>query len=313
MEFHAVWDFRIAIDLFLGGVGIGTFLLCAYFSFIKKESSLMVIRIGFLLAPILVGLGVLSLLTELGKPFRMLSTFINVNPTSVTSWGGFLQSIFILISIVLFYIVFRYKQESFQKPVFKGLVIAGAFFALTVGVYHGLLLMSLGRPGWANGLIPVMFLVSSLLCGSSILMIIEELILKSHSSIMKAYAEIAATVATDSTSSSNLMGFRYSKLLFNLIVIQTLLIVTWRISIVSSGTEAIFAYQNLIDQFGVYWWIFVIGIGLLIPLLIASYYTFRKQKMNLYSSMILTVFVLVGSYAFKHIILYSGQIPLGGL
>lgn len=306
MEFHANWDYRVAIDLFLGGIGIGIFLLAAFLSFTSRERSLFITKIGFIISPILVGLGVFALLTELGKPFRMLLTFINVNPTSVTSWGGFLQSIFILFALAAFYFVFRYKEEAFYKPVFKGLVILGAVFALAVGVYHGLLLMSIGRAGWSNGLIPVLFLVSSLLAGCSILMLIETFVIKAQILRGKeAYREIAATTEQSS--------FLYSKFLVSLVVIQALLIVTWRISIGTGDAEALYAYQNLIDHFGIYWWLLVVGLGLFLPLIIAAYYTLTKQKMSIYSAIIFTTVVLVGSYAFKHIILYSGQIPLAGL
>ncbi|WP_019156628.1 NrfD/PsrC family molybdoenzyme membrane anchor subunit [Robertmurraya massiliosenegalensis] len=307
MEFHALWDYRVALDLFLGGVGVGIFLLSAYFSFIKKESAFVITRIGFFLSPVLVGLGVLALMTELGKPFRMFSTFINVNPTSVTSWGGFLQFIFIILAFVAFFLVFRNKREAFASPVFKGIVIAGSVFALAVGIYHGTLLMSLGQPGWANGLIPVMFLVSSLLCGSSIVMLIEAFMTKSlNSEARQAYKEIAA-------ASEGFLSFSYSKLLLSLVVVQSILVITWRISIFSAGTDAIYAYQNLIEYFGAYWWALAVVLGLVIPLVISAFYFVKKQSMNLYSALMFTVVVLVGSYAFKHIILYSGQIPLAGL
>ncbi|MGV2939308.1 NrfD/PsrC family molybdoenzyme membrane anchor subunit [Mesobacillus sp. LC4] len=306
MDFHAYWDYRVALDLFLGGVGIGVFLLAAYFSLVFKEKSLKITRLGFILAPVLVGLGVFALLTELGKPFRMLSTFINVNPTSVTSWGGFLQTIFILLSFVIFLVVWKYKQNAYQMGIFKGLVIAGSVFALAVGIYHGLLLMSLGVAGWANGLIPVMFLVSSILSGSSVLMVVEAVFMRS---IIGRGKEVYSETAV----SSDAQNFTYSKLLGSLAAIQALLILTWRISLNSAGTEAIIAYQNLISHFGVYWWIFVVAIGLVIPLTIAGYSTLKKIKMSFYTAMIFTVVVLIGSYAFKHIILYSGQIPLAGL
>lgn len=304
MEFHALWDYRVALDLFLGGVGIGIFLICAYLSFIKKESSFALTRIGFILSPVFVGLGVLALMTELGKPFRMFSTFINVNPTSVTSWGGFLQFIFILLAFAAFLLVFINKRKAFETPFFKGLVITGSVFALAVGVYHGTLLMSLGQPGWANGLIPVMFLVSSILSGSSIVMLID-LLLRKGSSVNQAYKEVS--------TGGEVSNFSYTKLLVLLVSIQTVLVITWRISIFSAGSDAIFAYQNLIEYFGTYWWLLVVVLGLLIPLVVSAFYSLRKQTMNLYSALMFTVVVLIGSYAFKHIILYSAQIPLAGL
>lgn len=295
MEFYTAWDFRVAIDLFLGGAGIGIFLLTAYFILIKKEKVLSLARIGFLLSPILVGLGVISLMTELGRPLKIFSTFVNVNPTSVTSWGGFLQFIFILLSFVLFLLIFKQKHQVLEKSLFKGLVITGFVFALAVGVYHGVLLMSLGRAGWASGLIPVMFLVSSLLAGSCIVMAIDKSLMKSQSA--------QVTVAESAE-------YFYSKLFVSLTAIQILLLITWRISIFSSGAEEISAYQNLIDHFGGYWWILVVAIGLIFPLAIGAYYVIKKQKMNMSLALIFAVLVLIGSYAFKHIIIYSGQIPL---
>lgn len=306
MEFHAYWDYRVALDLFLGGLGIGIFLLAAFFSFVYKERSLQITRIGFFLAPALVGLGVFALLTELGKPFRMFLTFINVNPTSVTSWGGFLQTIFILLGFAAFYFVFRYKAEAFEKPVFKMIVILGSIFALAVGVYHGLLLMSIGRPAWASGLIPVMFLVSSLLAGTSVIMVIEAYVTKSlKKKFDKSFSEVAA--------SAEHSGFQYSTLIVTLVVIQTILVVMWRISINTSGIEAIYAYQNLISHYGIYWWLMVVGLGLFLPLVMATYFYTIKRKMNFTAAIVFSAVVLLGSYAFKHIILYAGQIPLAGL
>lgn len=295
MEFYTAWDFRVAIDLFLGGAGIGIFLLTAYFGFVKKEKALSFAKMGFLLSPVLVGLGVISLMTELGRPLKIFSTFINVNPTSVTSWGGFLQFIFILLSFALFLMVYKQKHQVFEKSLFKGLVITGVVFALAVGVYHGVLLMSLGRAGWASGLIPVMFLVSSLLAGSCIVMAIEKLFMKSQND------QVPVTESAE---------YFYSKLFVSLTAIQILLLITWRISIFSSGLEAISAYQNLIDHFGGYWWVLVVAIGLILPLAIGAYYVIKKQKMNMSLALIFAVIVLIGSYAFKHIIIYSGQIPL---
>ena len=305
MELHALWDYRVALDLFLGGVGIGVFLLSAYLSFIKRERAFVITRIGFFSSPVLVGVGVLALITELGKPFRMISTFVNVNPTSVTSWGGFLQFIFIVFALASFYYVFRYKDKAIDLLIFKSIIIIGSVFALAVGIYHGTLLMSLGQPGWANGLIPVMFLVSSVLSGSSIVMLIEILITKSKHGASQAYKEVAAD--------GEFLGFSYSKLLICLVAVQMILVLTWRISINSAGAEAIYAYQNLIDYFGIYWWALVVVLGLLIPLFMLALYALKKQTMNIYSAIMFTSVVLIGSYAFKHIILYSGQIPLAGL
>lgn len=285
-----LWDYRIAIDLFLGGIGVGIYLLAAYASIAFKEKSYQVTKIGFFVAPFCVGVGVLALMTELGKPLRMVTTFVNVNPTSVTSWGGFLQALFIILGFITIYFVFRYQTDVYEKASFKAIVYIGSFLALAVGIYHGLLLTSLGRSGWENGLIPVMFLVSSLLAGGSLLFVIESVVKKEGAGLLS-----------------------YPKLLLSLMSVQMLLMILWRISIVPAGSESILAYNNLVNHFGIYWWIFVIILGLVIPFFIAIYFIFKRKGLNVGLSFLISIVILIGSYAFKHIIIYAGQIPLAGL
>ncbi|MEC1718927.1 NrfD/PsrC family molybdoenzyme membrane anchor subunit [Schinkia azotoformans] len=300
---HAVWDFRVVIDLFLGGVGVGLFLLATYFSFTAKEKHWTVIKTGYILSPVFVGAGVLSLMTELGKPLRMFSTYIHFNPTSITSWGGYIQTLFILASFLIIYFLFKTGIASFSNNTFKFIQITGLLLAVGTGMYHGLLLASLGRPLWMNGLIPVLFFLSSIIAGASLLIVLGSVSSKVFHSVEDvAIAEVAAT--SRSSKSDQPLTYLFTILL----VLQVVLMIVWRATLQATGLEAVGNYQLMMEHYGSIWWIAAIGLGLIVPLAISINASIRKVSFSMGSAVILMVSTLIGSYAFKHIIVYAGQL-----
>ncbi len=87
----SAWDIRVTIDLFLGGLGVGAFLVSILLSFYDWEKHLNAIKIGAYTAPIAVGVGLLVLVTKLGVPLKFITTFWHINLKSVMSMGVFLQ------------------------------------------------------------------------------------------------------------------------------------------------------------------------------------------------------------------------------
>lgn len=90
MDYSSLWDVRIFLDLFLGGIGVGIFLFMAFGYGERDARRLTTLRIGAIASLALVGAGALCLVSELGRPFGILSTVTGFNATSVTSWGGVL-------------------------------------------------------------------------------------------------------------------------------------------------------------------------------------------------------------------------------
>lgn len=295
------WDYRVALDLFLGGVGVGAFILAVYFYYNSHNSFKKIATIGFVLGPILVGLGVIALMTELGKPLKMITTYINVNPTSVTSWGGFIQGLFIVLGLLIAYFAYKELKTSKQPQSFKFLLPVAAVFAVLVGIYHGLLLTSLGRPLWMNGLIPILFLLSSIITGSSLLVTIGAFL--SSKNTVSSQQQVAATIEQPRSS-------QMATMLASMIGLQIVLIVIWRITLNSTGLHATENYTYMMDQFGIYWWSLAIVIGLLVPLVISLYLVIKKSTFNIATALFITLTLLIGSYAFKHIIIYAGQMPI---
>ncbi|MDH3444231.1 MAG: polysulfide reductase NrfD, partial [Deltaproteobacteria bacterium] len=172
MEFLTSWDIRVTIDLFLGGIGIGAFLLSVLASLYDRNRYFSTVKLAAVIAPVCVGLGLLALITKLGVPLRGITTLWHVNFQSVMTIGVFLQTGFMIVSVVYAFFVFAQTREFDRR--LRAVQGLGCFFAITVGLYHGLFLSSLGRVLWTE-MIPGIFLISSLATGVAAVMLIQAL------------------------------------------------------------------------------------------------------------------------------------------
>lgn len=159
------WGWLIAIYLFFGGLGAGSYLtsFAAEKGLLGDASSLT--RVGYYVSAPLVGLGAGLLIFDLGqglhKPWLIIGMFLNYR--SVMTWGIYILSAFIGVGLVMGF--FAWKRWT--PPAMLGKV--GAFLALSTCAYTGLLLAVVKAvPFWNFYLLPVLFLVSALSTGVSL-------------------------------------------------------------------------------------------------------------------------------------------------
>mgnify|MGYP000943473935 CR=1 FL=1 len=298
MEWHAPWDIRVTLDLFLGGLGIGLFLLSVLLTAYGKNRYRKLAAIGAYLAPVLVGVGVLFLLSELGRPERFLSTLYNFNIQSVTSWGGIFQVAFMVLSLIYAWLYFKNNTSGSFFRVVWGF---GTIFAIFVGVYHGLLLASLGRPLWIGGMVTALFFVSSLLGGTALILLIKELGMSWG---------VSQKMAKEVASASDGKGFNFTVLFCILTTLQLILVLSWQVSLSRGGLETAATANNMMDQFGGLWIGFVLLAGLIIPILGSLYSLIkdRTSEMSKGMAVVLSSLVIVGGFTFKYIVIAAGQI-----
>lgn len=297
MEWHAPWDIRIAMDIFLGGLGIGVFLISVLLTVYDKERISKLSVMGSYLAPLLVGGGVLFLLSELGRPERFLTTLYNFNPQSVTSWGGLFQIGFIIFALIYAWLNFKGKSDGRFYRTIQGI---GLLFAILVGVYHGLLLASLGRPLWAGGMIIALFLGSSIFGGIALLVILREL---------GVSIGVPAQVRSEVAAASSRKEFNFTMLFFIISAVELVLVLGWQFTLYRSGADTLAAVNGMMESYGGIWIGFVIIAGLLIPLLgsLLALVKDKSSEMSKGMALILSILVIVGSYTFKHIVIIAGQ------
>lgn len=248
------WHWLIIIYLFLGGLGAGAYLtsFAAEKGWLGKNSSLH--RIGYFIAPLVVAFGTVLLIFDLGQGLKkpLLLIGLLMNPRSVMTWGVYILSLFIVVGLIQAFFAWK------RKPAPKFLTWAGAILAFSTAAYTGLLISVVEAvPFWATGVMPVLFVVSALSTGLSIVSLLAPLVeRKSFSEGKEGQAHI---------------------LLIGLELILAAVFVGLMISGVNGpvGKESVDLVISGVYALG--FWGYFVGLGLIFPL-IAFIYQYRKSK-----------------------------------
>lgn len=273
-----LWDYRVVLDLFLGGVGIGAFLFGAILFYLDSSKYESIIKRSWIISPLLIILGLLILITELGRPLNIVQTIFNTNPTSFMSIGIYLQGICLLLMII---VLLKIKTIS---VISKPLVYATAAFAGLVGLYHGFLLTGMGNIVW-NSSVPLIFFLSSIVAGTA----------------------LSLLVSTSTQSYKDAMDSSKLPLIFNAILtLQLVAILSWVYSLTSSNAEANAAYLVLMSSYSTQLWTLVILVGIIAPL---ALFTLAMMKKVEAKSILLpsALCMIAGSFFLKHLVVYFGQ------
>lgn len=286
MDYSSLWDARIFLDLFLGGLGVGLFLFLAFAAWGKGNESFLTLKVGAIASFALVALGALCLVSELGRPFNIASTVIGFNATSITSWGGVLQMAFLLMDAIICIMLFTLKESASRSVAFKVVGALGIGLASLVLVYHGLVLNSVGRGLWANALITPLFMASSILAGG------------------------ALAIALDKFAKGGLSA-QCAKFIAGASLCVAALILAFGFTVAPAGADASFCYSAMMEQSGAIWWLCAFAIGALAPLALSIVALARPATWNLPLISTIAVCALVGSFALKFILASAAQIVIG--
>lgn len=275
---HLLWDIRVSLDLFLGGLGVGAFLLGAVLFYIDARGHEGIIKKAFVVAPIFVIAGLLLLLTELGRPFNVIKTLYSVNPTSFMSIGIFLQSAFVAVALLVAFGILTKGVAGIGKQ----LVYIAATLAGLVGLYHGFLLTGIAREPWNNA-IPVVFFVSSILSGSSLVFLLN-------------LGEI------DSLTQK----VKIPVIINMVLTLELVAIFVWAYNLALTTASSKHAYDVLMGSFGLEFWGMSIVVGLLVPLTLLTLVILGKTTLKAVALPTFATMVM-GSFFLKNLVVYLGQ------
>ena len=201
---HEEWGWLVAIYLFLGGLGAGSFLIGAIFELTGKREEFKtcaVTLLGAILPGPLIAIGTVLLIFDLGaglqKPWLIPLMFSNI--TSVMTWGIIILTIFIPLCFVYGFLEImdcyppyweriithkwfnkRKKLQNFLetvqiKPIKRKLAWIGSVLAVSTALYTGVLISAVGPayPLWSTPvfpflpipMLPLLFLVSAISTG----------------------------------------------------------------------------------------------------------------------------------------------------
>lgn len=299
------WHWRIAADLFFGGIGVGAFFVAVLNSLVYKDKFPSVSKVGAVLAPLCVIAGLVFMLTELGHPLRIWRTITGFNVSSPLSWGGPFQTLLIMITVVYAYLWIRPTSAKVRTVV----GVLGIPLALIVGAYHGWLLTIVrARPLWNTGPATVTALLGFVTTGMAAVLLVLCLI---------PTGARRATASTEQVRSSQkvralwmIRDFRH--ILVAAMFVQGLTFFIWFISLYYGSADARAALVVANKAIGPLFWTVGIVLGLIVPiglqLLEVVKHSTGVDKINIPLTVVTTILILVGGFVFRYAVVIGGQL-----
>lgn len=288
----SIWNWEIPIYLFLGGIVAGMMIISGYFLFKGRTKD---VECSCFLVPfvsfILLSFGMLALFLDLEHKayvWRVYTTFKIKSPMSWGSWILILIYPILILNILIRIPDFLSKKLKFLKSIslkinshptaIKNIGLVSMIFGALLGIYTGVLLSSLGaRPLWNNSTLWILFLLSGLSSAAAFVHLIAKSKYESH---LLAKADNV------------------------FLSLELIVLVLFLIGLLTSTQVHISAAELLISgNYAPLFWVFVIGLGIIIPLIIQLYAVNNKIK----HQPVAPIMVIIGGLILRFVIVNAGQ------
>ncbi len=181
------WGLGVAGYAYFMGLSAGSFLLSAAAYAFDMKSLEKVRRLGLIAALSTAIPGLLLVFLDIGHPFRIFSSALNINTGSVMGLMFILYPLYLIILIAMLWLT---TDESRNV---KNLAIAGILVAVAFELGGGALYGVVGaRSFWNPWLMPVMFLAAGVLSGVSLVAFIKYILHPGEAK--EAFTDIAKTL-----------------------------------------------------------------------------------------------------------------------
>lgn len=290
--FLHVWGWEIPFYLFIGGLVAGILFFSALYTIRGHENKFpTAVKKIPLATPVLLGLGLFSLLLDLSHKLFFWQLYTNIRWESPMSWGAWTLMIIFPLTILWSAIwikdvfpnwnwKFAWVENSikilqtYKQPIAWVLVV----LSVILGMYTGILLSAFNaRPFWNTAILGPLFLTSGLSAG-------------------------AATIVLLSKDKVETKLFTQIDLL--IIGIELFLIIHLFMGFLASTHVHIEAAEMFLGgSYTAIFWIFAVGFGLILPAILES---LELAKFHIPPS-IASLLVLLGSLLLRFIIVDAGQ------
>lgn len=162
------WGLVIIVFIFFVGLSAGSFIISAISVLFGQTQFKVFSRVAGFTAILMIGAGLAMLISDWGRPDRILIPFLNVNPRSILSWNAFVYSAYMLNGVIYLWALFANKDKWVK-------ILAISATALAVGVHSGtgaIFGVINGREMFFSSLTPVAFVVSALSSGTGMAIIL---------------------------------------------------------------------------------------------------------------------------------------------
>jgi len=287
-----IWGWPVAAYLFLGGLTAGLMILQGIFR-LRNEEAKASFKMGSLLAPLLLSLGMFFLWLDLSYKAHVFRFYMTFQILSPMSWGAWILILVYPAAILGMALPGGWeswgKPISFVNPIWewvkrlagkhaRAVAIANIIMGLLLGIYTGVLLSAFAaRPLWNSALLPILFVVSGLSTAAALNMSMKPAEIEFNRLLKWDIALITAELSV------------------------LLLII---ISFLTGGEAQQEAVKLLLG--GAYtpsFWIFVVILGLSMPFWLEV----RESRHLPVPGWAAPVLILVGGLALRLVLVYAGQ------
>ncbi|MEP0823315.1 MAG: polysulfide reductase NrfD [Ignavibacterium sp.] len=288
-----IWGWEIPVYLFLGGLVAGFMIIAGYFTFKghHKHSYFAAFYLPHL-SLVLLSAGMFALFLDLEYKTHVWRLYTTFRVTSPMSWGSWIlilvYPVLLLNTLVSVPPAFQNRIAWFDRlsalirrspAIVKNIGVANMLVGAALGMYTGILLSSLGaRPLWNSSMLWILFLVSGL----------------------SSAAALVHLITSDRVERELLAKADNAFLIFELFVFVLLFI-----GMISSGrVHQAAAAMLLTGSLSSVFWVFVIGLGIVIPLgiqLLAVNHRIRHTA-------VAPIMVIAGGLILRFVVVYGGQL-----
>ena len=288
------WQWPIPVYLFLGGLVAGMMIIISLIRLrFGNDSGSKHFKLLAWAPAVMLSLGMLALFINLTNKLNVLRFYTTFEPTAPSSWGAW-----ILIAVYPVSLLLALTQTDISRLKFPGkelleklikwakkpensqiLLYTNMFLGVALGIYTGILLSNLGaRPLWNSALLGPLFLVSGASTGAAFML------------LFGLNEDERKTITSFDTLFIILEGAIITLLLLSLV--RTSAITQQAADLIISG------------QYMIPFWVFVVTIGLVIPLILNLWERFKGG----HSRYILPMLILTGGFALRWVMVFAGQI-----
>jgi len=319
-----VWGWEIPIYLFLGGLVAGLMILSGY-HIIRSQWDRQDDNGHFVTAPILslilLSLGMGTLFLDLEHKLYVWRLYLTFEVASPMSWGSWIllgvypaliASTLLTLSDAMpqvarvFPFLVTISTWLKQPRVLKTIGFANIALGVLLGIYTGILLSGLGaRPLWSSALLGPLFLFSGLSTGAATLHLFSHFSLHGSSEDNYMGVVMSALVHWLRPPGDSKEGEHRLVQADNIfLTVELFILVLYLIGLLSSSDAHIRAAQLLLTgPYAASFWVFVIGTGILLPLLLQ----FLQIQQRIRSTMIPALLVLFGGLILRFVLVFAGQ------
>ncbi len=288
-----IWGWEIPVYLFLGGMVAGILFFSAFY-FLRGKADEMpaTVRLTPLFAPVLLGLGLLALFLDLEYKRHVFRFYTNIRLESPMSWGSWTLAVIFPLSVIwaALHLDRVFPQWRWPWPWLERLVLFVKkharvvawlliVYAALLGMYTGILLSAFNaRPFWNSAILGPLFLVSGLSTGLALNLLLSRQEREKHT---LAHLDVIA------------------------ISIELFLIIHLFMGFLASTQVHIDAARLFLGgPYTAAFWVFVVGLGLLLPAVIEL----LELRGKILSTRIPALLVLFGGLLLRFIVVEAGQV-----